>query len=308
MHNILNRVSIVYTAMLGSLFLAVSAQHPILILATPNYDEMNYLRQGLNLVSGHWLGGYDAGTLVRGVGYPLFLTANYMTGLPVGVGQALFYFAVVMYASFVLSKVFRNEIIFFILPVLLLTLPVLYEVELQRVLREYFYLSITLLIFAALFELLFVKESRRVHFVHSVILGLLFGVFWLTREEGIWIVPAIIIALLFAAFEQKRQIPHALWRALFGKILIAFAGAALVIVAVASLNKRFYGQFVINELKDSSFQSAYNSFSALPTCTIGNISRCPSRRDYASTNKSIICKIEIVSRSGWQAVPMELRL
>lgn len=259
MHNISNRVSIVYTAMLGSLFLTVSGQHPTSIMAVLTADEMQYIREGMNVVSGHSLGDYEPMTLVRGVSYPLFLVANYMTGLPVGVGQALFYFAAVMYASLVLSKISRNEIIFFILPVLLLTLPVLYAAELQRVLREYFYLSITLLIFAALFELLFVKESRRVHFGHSVILGLLLGVFWLTREEGIWIVPAIIIALLFAAFEQKRQQSHALWRAFFGKILIAFAGAALVIVAVGSLNKLFYGRFVINELKESSFQSAYNA-------------------------------------------------
>jgi hypothetical protein len=248
-----------YTAVFGSFFLTISAQHPTAIMFVPIADEALFIQQGMNLTSGQWLGNYSAHTLIRGIGYPLFLALDYMTGLPIGIGQGLLYFAAVTYASLVLSKIFRNKIIFFILPVLLLTLPILYAVELQRLLRDYFYLSITLLIFAALFDLLFVKESNQVHPALAVILGLLLGLFWLTREDGIWIVPAIIIALVFAAFQQKRQQPPVPPRVFLVKILTTLASTALVIVATGSMNKLFYGRFVVNEIKDSSFQSAFNA-------------------------------------------------
>jgi hypothetical protein len=252
-------VFFVYTAVCGSLFLTISAQHPTAIMFVPIADEALYIQQGMYLASGQWLGNYSAHTLIRGIGYPLFLALDYMTGLPIGIGQGLLYFVAVTYASLILSKICRNKIMFFVLPILLLTLPILYAVELQRLLRDYFYLSITLLVFSALFDLLFVKGSSRQHSWRAVILGLLLGVFWLTREEGIWIVPAIIIALVFSAYQQKRHQSHMLPRVFLAKILTTLASAALVIVATGSMNKLFYGRFVVNEIKDSSFQSAYNA-------------------------------------------------
>jgi hypothetical protein len=249
----------VYTAMCGLLFLTISAQHPIRVMFVRIADEWLFMREGMSIVSGNWLGDYNNGTLVKGVGYPLFLAGNYMTGLPVGIGQGLLYFVAVVYVSFVLSKISRNKILFFVLAALLLALPVIYTAELQRLEREYFYLSITLLTFAAFFDLLFINESSRKYLRCSIILGLLLGVFWLTREEGIWIVPAMITALACSAFQRKEWKSYVLYRAFLGSILTTLLSAALIVAAVGSLNKHFYGRFVVNEIMDSSFQSAYNA-------------------------------------------------
>ena len=253
------RWSIAYTIALGLLFLTISAQHPTEIMFVPIADKSLFLHQGMSIVTGQWLGTYSAHTLVKGAGYPLFLALNYMTGLPIGIGQNLLYFAAVMYAGLVLSKLSRSRTIFFLLPPLLLTLPVLYSSELQRLLREYFYVAISLFIFAALFDVFLAKPNGGLRLGRAVILGLLCGVFWITREEGVWIAPAIIITLAFAALKQKGQQRQASWRGFAAKICIVVASVGLVLVTVGSLNKHFYGRFVLNEIKDSSFEDALNA-------------------------------------------------
>ncbi|MGH2687619.1 MAG: hypothetical protein ACRDKW_02260, partial [Actinomycetota bacterium] len=86
-----------------------AAEKPVAILFTWGADEYLFLSQALELVRGRWLGPYSAVTLAKGPGYPLFLAANHVLGLPVSMGQALLYFGAVVYAARVMMRIFRTQ-------------------------------------------------------------------------------------------------------------------------------------------------------------------------------------------------------
>ena len=46
---------------------------PYMILADQRYDDRMLFENAYDLLSGVWLGSYDAYTLAKGIGYPMFL-------------------------------------------------------------------------------------------------------------------------------------------------------------------------------------------------------------------------------------------
>ena len=57
---------------------------PYMILADQRYDDRMLFENAYDLLSGVWLGDYDAYTLAKGIGYPLFLilAKNYVCLTP----------------------------------------------------------------------------------------------------------------------------------------------------------------------------------------------------------------------------------
>jgi hypothetical protein len=46
-----------------------------------------------SLATGNWLGPYNNRTLIKGVGYPLWIASNYLLGVPLLLAQNLLYVA-----------------------------------------------------------------------------------------------------------------------------------------------------------------------------------------------------------------------
>lgn len=57
---------------------------PYMILADQRYDDRMLFENAYDLLSGVWLGSYDAYTLAKGIGYPMFLVLakNYVCPIP----------------------------------------------------------------------------------------------------------------------------------------------------------------------------------------------------------------------------------
>jgi len=239
------------TVVIGAFYLLIAAERPVAVLYGGTHDETMYIDLAGSIVSGHWLGPYDLGIFAKGPGFPLFIAANYMTGMSIGVGQSVVFFAAVIYFSFVYARTRGGLAIFLVCVVSLLAVPVLYSEPMQQVLRDFFYTAITLAYFAALFDLLLDKTFMP--WRKAVGAGALAGLLWLTREEGIWILPA---SLLIVACAIIRTRP---FRAQIFKPAVVVASAMAVVAAVGLINLHYYGRYVINEVKDSDFQAAIGS-------------------------------------------------
>jgi hypothetical protein len=239
------------TVVIGAFYLLIATEKPVAVLYDAAADEAMFFDLAGSIVSGHWLGPYNVGTFAKGTGYPLFIAANYLTGMPIGLGQSVVFFAAVIYFSFVYARTRGDLAAFLVCVVSLLTVPVMYTVDMQRLLRDFFYTAITLAYFAALFDLLLDKNFMP--WRKAVLAGTLAGVFWLTREEGIWIVPA---SLLIVACAIVRTRP---FRAQVFKPAVALASAMAAVAVVGLINLQHYGRYVLNEVKDSDFQAALAS-------------------------------------------------
>lgn len=62
---------------------------PYMILADQRYDDRMLFENAYDLLSGVWLGSYDAYTLAKGIGYPVFLVLAKKLCLPYSVLLAL---------------------------------------------------------------------------------------------------------------------------------------------------------------------------------------------------------------------------
>src|SRR6476661_3163976 len=242
-----------YILLLGLIYALVAAGKPVSIYSSIG-DEPLFFRQGMNIAAGHWLGSYDSTTFVKGVGYPFFLFVNYMSGLPIGIGQLILYFIAVIYFSYTLAKIGRNDIIKFVIPPLLLVTPALFSQELQRLLRDTFYCSIMMLYLASLLDLLLLESGSRPRLVKAALVGVFAALLWITREEGVWIIPPTLLVLVASLARIKKT--RSFGRTVALEVLTAAICTAGILIAVAGTNRFFYGTFTLNEIKGRSFQSA----------------------------------------------------
>ena len=232
------------------LYWAVGAAKPLVVKYVSPWDEMLFISTALSLIKGDWLGSYDGAILVKGPGYPFFLAINSLLGLPVGLGQALVYLVAVLYFAFVAMTILKSRIIFITLVCVFLLLPVMYDWGMQRLLRDNFYVSITLLYFASLFSLFFVRRPGRSWVAMSLLLGVIGAFLLVTREENLWILPATILALVLAG------IGHASVASVASRTAFAAAVAIALCSTVAAVNWFYYGRFLITETRDSVFSGA----------------------------------------------------
>jgi hypothetical protein len=146
---------------------------------------------------------------------------------------------------------------------LLLFCPSLYFGDELRVFRDVFYTSLTLALVAAVLAL-----SGRV-IAGPLAIGLAGGLgawWWLTREEGVWLLPTLLLLALIpltGGFSDEQR-PRGL-REMLTRLLpagAAFGMAMLLVGGVAATNAAVYGRFVVNEIKDASFEGALQALQA----------------------------------------------
>ena len=143
-----------------------------------------------------------------------------------------------------------------------------WDFQLNRVIREGLYISLTLAVVTAVVAMSFHRGRLRSRAAIAAGTGLLLGAFWLTREEGPWIIPALACPVGIAIFGIVRQRERAAVRLRQLGLLAASAGLALLVFtasvqAVMAVNGRYYGEAVTTEFKSASFARAYGALAAI---------------------------------------------
>lgn len=242
----------------AAVYVFVYVYTPLVIMTWQNYDDSLYVKLGQYMATGHWLGPYDQFTLMKGPGYPLFLSMSYWSGLPNTFTQALFCCIAMGVLAIVILKATKSHIVALAVFVLPLLDPKMFEID--RTLRDCIYTSQTVLLLATFTYCLLQARTRGRRVASAVAAGILFGWLWLTREEGVWLVPSLVALVAFAFLREGWL--HGCRRWLTSS-LVMVCTFAVVNVVFATINWVNYGSFVGVDVKTRSFQSALSALESV---------------------------------------------
>lgn len=221
------------------------------------HDDTLFYRLGLSISNGHWLGTYDPTTLIKGIGYPLFLSLAIKLHLPIRVLESLLICGSSFYFILSLNKFYDKRILAIGLTILVFY-PYQYGPLDFRLLRDMIYPQLLLIIFASVFYIISNSTEfwKKFNYIHGLILGASLYFFVNTREEGIWIYPSLFLGILIGLFLYKKN-------GLLSKFLYTVLLSVLVFIFLLYshkyLNYRTLGAPITNIFKESNFQKGYGS-------------------------------------------------
>lgn len=224
--------------------------------ALPDDGLMVYLAE--NLKNGRWLGDYQRLTLVKGMGYPLFLALAGVTPFSYLTLSSFFYTVSVLCMVYAVKPLFKTYKSLAVLYGVLLFNPVSAAlVTFQRVYRNSISAAQVLLIIGSFAGIYFRREwavKRQLPWVAGAVMGLVS--FYYTREDAIWIMPFILVVTILYIIMVSVRFWHFNKKDLavrFFLILLPLLSVGAAGKAVSFLNQHYYGTPVVNELNEGAF-------------------------------------------------------
>lgn len=247
--------------LLTLVYIACAMNMPVSIYTTAGHDDALFMNHAYKIIKGEWLGNYSQMTLVKGVGYSLFLAVNSIIGIPITLSIAFFY----AFSCWLLT----NILIRLKLPALaglsLFTLMLFHpEVLPTRIIRDNIYPSLSLIIFAAVIDLCFLKQRNRIVLFFY---GGAIALFCVTREEGIWIFPALFIIFIFQLFSDWRSHTRDKSLQLIRSSILLAGFIILPIALICSINQWKYGAFLTVDFKEENFSKSLSLLNSIEADT-----------------------------------------
>ncbi|MFA5923545.1 MAG: hypothetical protein WC856_20015 [Methylococcaceae bacterium] len=242
----------------SGVYLILAMNLPVSIYTTAGHDDALFWLNAYQLVNGNWLGTYSQMTLAKGPGFPLFLAANAVLGIPVTLSIALFYLFACGLIANTLRELGLNRYLVLIIFVVILFHPALFP---TRIIRDNIYPALSLIIISGVIRLVFAPLVQDRRLLSIVPYGLVFGFFWVTREEGIWIVPGLLILPFLKAFQLKKQnLPI---KDIFYRFACFLLIATLFVSLIALINYHNYGKFEVVDFKSKAYSQAVKSLNSV---------------------------------------------
>lgn len=232
---------------------------PYMILADQRYDDRMLFENAYDLLSGVWLGSYDAYTLAKGIGYPMFLVLAKKLCLPYSVLLALLQAVGAWLFVRALSVRWKNPYGQTLLYLLLLFSPIsLTQLVTQRLYRMAIVPGMVLVVFSGMTGLTLRKElPLKKQLPWAVLTGVALAFFWQIREDSVWILPFIavmtvwnvgyVILVLHKKLNTKALLLHYLTMLL--PLLLLFGANT----GVSVVNRIHYGVFLNNDRTEGNF-------------------------------------------------------
>ena len=239
-------------------YLVLAMNLPVSIYTGAVHDDALFWGNAYQIVSGNWLGAYNQMTLAKGPGFPLFLAANAVLGIPITLLIALLY----LFACWLIANTLRamglNKYLVLSIFVVILFHPALFPLG---IIRDNIYPALSLIIISGVIRLVFAPQQHDRRLVSIVPYGLVLGFFWITREEGIWIVPGLLILLFLKAFQLKKQnLPI---KDIFYRFACFSLAATMFVSLIALINYHEYGKFEAVDFQGKAFSRALKSLNSV---------------------------------------------
>lgn len=252
--------------LVGLLSLWIRMRFPISALGHLVHDDQLFVQLAAEIGAGHWLGTYSNLTHAKGIGYPLFLAFNHLTGLPLKFSEHLLYLVAAGLFAGSAGQLVRSRLAVLTTFSLLAFLPSAWDAGIGgRVLREGLYVSQSLLLVALGMRcwLLAPEQARsqRRLWWQAAVLGLVGGWFWLTREEGVWLLPTLGVLMLYGAWGLHRA--RWPWRRIAAVMATPLLTATLVVGTVNTVNYAVYGVFRNNDFRSPDFLAGYGALTRI---------------------------------------------
>jgi len=237
---------------LSILYIGLLMHLPVSIYTNAMHDDAMFWTHAQEISTGHWLGAYSQLTLPKGAGYPLFLAANWIIGIPITLSIGLLNLFSSWFLAKTLLKLNINKLIILLIFSLILFHPGLLPI---RIVRDNIYSALTM-ISVIVFIRIFYENIFHDKFIKLFIYGLFLNLFWITREEGVWIVPALVFLLLIRYYQIKND--KLILLNIFKSLSVYLSSAILFSSCIALLNFIYYEKFELVDFKSNSFSSTLN--------------------------------------------------
>ena len=232
---------------------------PYMILADQRYDDRMLFENAYDLLSGVWLGSYNAYTLAKGIGYPLFLVLAKKLCLPYSMLLALLQAVGAWLFVRALSVRWKNPYGQTLLYLLLLFSPIsLTQLVTQRLYRMAIVPGMVLVVFSGMIGLTLRKElPLKKQLPWAFLTGLALAFFWQIREDSVWILPFVAVMTVWnvgyviLALHKNRTGRQLLLQCLMLllPILLLFGGN----MTISAINQVHYGVFLNNDRTEGNF-------------------------------------------------------
>ena len=239
---------------------------PYMILADQRYDDRMLFENAYDLLSGVWLGSYDAYTLAKGIGYPVFLVLAKKLCLPYSMLLALLQAVGSWLFVRALSVRWKNPYGQTLLYLLLLFSPIsLTQLVTQRLYRMAIVPGMVLVVFSGMIGLTLRKElPLKKQLPWAVLTGVALAFFWQIREDSVWILPFIAVMTVWnvgyviLALHKNRTGRQLLLQCLMLllPILLLFGGN----MTISAINQVHYGVFLTNDRTEGNFAELMSLF------------------------------------------------
>lgn len=274
------RRTLVVTALLAVTVLstALRAAVPLWVIADAVEDDQLFARLGSTVADGAWLGPFTLRTLQKGAGFPIFLAAAHQTHLPYLLVVHLVHLLACAAAAAAISRAAGSRRLGCWAYAVLALDPAYYGWGASRVLRDNWYASLSLLLFALAALALPGSRAwggavaRRARFAATgVAAGAVLCGYWLTRAEHPWLLPALAWLLVAAAVLRRRRTRQPrTWRGwlvaaapVVGGAALAIAVLAAGVLAVGAQNQRSYGVFLTDDFAGGNFPRLYSAWQSV---------------------------------------------
>lgn len=245
------RWAVLVMALATLAFTAFSLHFPVALLANAGLDDDLFVQNAGSLLAGHWLGPFSNTTLAKGPGFPFFIAANAILGLPITLSLSLLYSGACAQVAVTLYRILGNVTVSLACFLLMQWHPAMIPV---RIIRDDLSAPQVLLIVACVSHYLFLPSRLRTRLAWGVASGILLAWFWMTREDGLWLLPGLAIMILLQAF---RLWP---WKREIKRLAVPVIGMGVGLFGslgtVAAINLAVYGTFTVVDFKSPDFARA----------------------------------------------------
>ena len=233
---------------------------PLNVHAGATFDDVWALRAADFISSGQWLGPYDSTTLIKNIGFPLYLAACIKLGAGYLIPTSLIYIAASAYFTLAVRPLFKRSWMLLVIFLLILFNPVSFATEtFQRLYRNSITAAQVLLIFGSYIAVYARAKSEGSPRAGTLIVWILVGAaslawFWITREDSVWIAPFVIVAtVVICAVFIRSNLRRGIAVVLCVCMLLPVLCTGATIAAVRSTNQSNYGVSVLAEINEGNF-------------------------------------------------------
>jgi hypothetical protein len=255
--------------------LMLVSHQPLVVLGNSPHDDAHYIWQASDLLSGTWLGPYDGYTLIKGIGYPVFIAISAFFGISILTLQHALYGVACLLLVYACSGIFRNSWMKSLAFIVLFFNPMTVSHISLHPSREALHSLLEVMIFAGYIGMYVTMNGTKRQILRWALLtSIALAFYWHVREEGILLLPLIFLLTvlsfvsLFKTARAKAGLHKAtiLNRQITNRIFLILLPLLMLVsgnLLVAAVNKIKYGSFVTNELKSSSYTSALSALAQI---------------------------------------------
>ena len=227
-------------------------------------DEYLMMEQAESLVNGNYLGEYNEKTLVKGIGFPLFLAFSYQTGISLFMLYSIFYAGVCLVALVPIRHLIKKRPLRLLVFLILLFCPATMDGNVQLIYRNMLIIPQSLLLVSALMMMYYhVNDESKKKLVWWTLVASFAWIFmWHTREDTIWTLPLLVVTwmvLYVFIIKGKNKKDKVVSKAVLGRIGLISLPFVLLFVSchvISFINYQHYGIYTNNQLNNSNYTKA----------------------------------------------------